>query len=322
MVSHRFRKTDSPEDSHGSERRRQWRDATWDEAYSYIAERVGSIKEAYGAQSILVGWRGKPQQRFCQGLLEGIGNSQRFHAQQRLPLSLHTACQATLGVGRKAVGFDIENAEYVVLYGRNIFESLTVAEVSQLMAAIDNGVKIVTVDPRASKTAVKSHYWAKIRPGTDWAFNLALANEVIKNKLYDEDFVSKWVQDFDALRSYVEPYTAKWAEKETDVAAASIRKLAREFGEAKPKVIFHIGWFAARYVSEFHMRRSILFLNALMGNFEVPGGLFFKKGLTDTGRKGMKDIAGTIEAPAGDRFDGIGPGKKFPIVDKSRASAT
>lgn len=296
----------------------QWRDATWEEAYTYIAERVAPIKEKYGAQSILVGWRGSLNNEFAKAFTKALGSPNDFTHNSVCPLSLHTACQATLGVGRKAIGFDIENAEYVVLYGRNIFESLTVAEVNQLMTAIDNGVKIVTVDPRASKTAVRSHYWAKIRPGTDWAFNLALANEIIQNSLYDETFVEKWVKDFDALRSYVKPYTAEWAEKETDVAAASIRKLARELGEARPKVIFHIGWFAARYVTEFHMRRSILFLNALMGNFEVPGGLFFKKGLTEAGRKGLKDIAGTIEAPKGDRFDGIGPGKKFPIVDKSQ----
>lgn len=168
------------------------------------------------------------------------------------------------------------------------------------------------------KTAGRSHYWVKIRPGGDLAFNLGLMNEIIKNKLYDENFVNRWVQDFDALVNYVQPYTAEWAEKESDVSAATIRKLARDFAEARPKVIFHIGWFAARYKNEFFMRRSILLLNALMGNFEVPGGIFFKKGLGETGRKGLKELPSTIEAPKGDRFDGIGPGKKFPIVDKSQ----
>lgn len=299
----------------------QWRDASWDEAYAYVAERLQLIKEKYGPESILVGWRGSLNNEFAKAFARGLGTPNDFTHNSVCPLSLHTACQATLGVGRKAIGFDIENAEYVVLYGRNIYESLTVAEVNQLMTAMDNGVKIVSVDPRASKTAVRSHYWVKIRPGTDWAFNLALMNEIIKNRLYDEKFVNKWVKDFDALTRYVEPYTPEWAEAETHVEAATIRKLAREFGEAKPKVIFHIGWFAARYTNEFHMRRSLLFLNALMGNFEVPGGLFFKKGLADTGRKGMKELPGTIEAPKGDRFDSIGPGKKFPIVDKSQGIA-
>jgi thiosulfate reductase/polysulfide reductase chain A len=296
----------------------QWRDASWDEAYSYVAEKLTSIKEKYGPESILVGWRGSLNNEFAKAFARGLGTPNDFTHNSVCPLSLHTACQATLGVGRKALGFDIENAEYVILYGRNIFESLTVAEVNQLMTAMDNGVKIVTVDPRASKTAVRSYYWVKIRPGTDWAFNLALMNEIIKHRLYDENFVNNWVKDFDALRRYVEPYTPEWAETETDVEAAAIRKLARDFGEAKPKVIFHIGWFAARYKNEFHMRRSLLFLNALMGNFETEGGLFFKKGLIDTGRKGMKELPGTIEAPKGDRFDSIGPGKKFPIVDKSQ----
>ncbi|AFM24448.1 molybdopterin-dependent oxidoreductase [Desulfomonile tiedjei] len=299
----------------------EWRDVSWDEAYTYVAERMSRIKEKFGPESVLVGYRGSLNNEFVKSFARGYGTPNDFTHNSVCPLSLHTACQATLGVGRKALGFDIENAEYVVLYGRNIFESLTVAEVNQLMAAMDNGVKIVTVDPRASKTAVRSYYWVKIRPGGDWAFNLALMNEIIKNRLYDEGFVNTWVKDFDALRRYVEPYTPEWAEKETDVEPAAIRKLAREFGEAKPKVIFHIGWFAARYVTEFHMRRSILFLNALMGSYETPGGLFFKKGLGDTGRKGMKELPGTIEAPKGDRFDCIGPGKKFPIVEKSQGIA-
>ncbi|MEW6530603.1 MAG: molybdopterin-dependent oxidoreductase [Thermodesulfobacteriota bacterium] len=299
----------------------QWRDASWNEAYAYVADKLKAIAEKWGPQSILVGYRGSLNNEFVKSFARGLGTPNDFTHNSVCPLSLHTACQATLGVGRKALGFDIENAEYVVLYGRNIYESLTVAEVNQLMAAMDNGVKIVTVDPRASKTAVRSYYWVKIRPGGDWAFNLALMNEIIKSNLYDEHFVQTWVKDFDALRNYVEPYTPEWAEKETDVEAATIRRLAREFGEAKPKVIFHIGWFAARYVSEFHMRRSILFLNALMGSYEVEGGLFFKKGLTDVGKKGLKELPSTIEAPKGDRFDGIGPGKKFPIVDKSQGIA-
>jgi thiosulfate reductase / polysulfide reductase chain A len=299
----------------------EWRDATWDEAYAYIGDKLEIIKEKYGPESILVGWRGSLNNEFVKAFARGLGTPNDFTHNSVCPLSLHTACQATLGVGRKALGFDIENAEYVVLYGRNIYESLTVAEVNQLMTATDNGVKIVTVDPRASKTAVRSYYWLRIRPGTDWALNLGLMNEIIKHRLYDENFVEKWVKDFDALRRYVEPYTPEWAEQETDVEAAAIRRLAREFSEARPKVIFHIGWFAARYVTEFHMRRSILFLNALMGNYEVPGGLFFKKGLADTGRKGMKELPATFEAPKGDRFDCIGPGKKFPIVDKSQGIA-
>ncbi len=305
----------------GSRGSGQWRDASWDEAYSYIADKLKVIIDKHGPQSTLVGWRGSLNNEFAKAFARGLGTPNDFTHNSVCPLSLHTACQATYGVGRKAIGFDIENAEYVVLYGRNIFESLTVAEVNQLMSAIDNGVKIITVDPRASKTAAKSHYWLKIRPGTDWALNLGLINEIINNKLYDETFVNTWVEGFDALTQYIQPYTAAWAANETDVSAASIRKIARQLGQARPKVIFHIGWFAARYVTEFHMRRSILFLNALMGNFETPGGLFFKKGLADTGRKGLKALPSTIEAPKGDRFDGIGPGKKFPIVDKSQGIA-
>jgi thiosulfate reductase/polysulfide reductase chain A len=299
----------------------KWRDASWEEAYAFIGDKLSIIKEKYGPESILVGWRGSLNNEFVKAFARGLGTPNDFTHNSVCPLSLHTACQATLGVGRKAIGFDIENTGYVVLYGRNIYESLTVAEVNQLMTATDNGVKIVSIDPRASKTAVRSYYWVRIRPGGDLALNLALMHEIIKSRLYDERFIDLWVKDFDALAQYVERFTPEWAEKETDVSPATIRRLARELGEARPKVIFHIGWFAARYVNEFYMRRSILFLNALMGNFETEGGLFFKKGLADAARGALKELPQTIEAPQGERFDGIGPGKKFPIVDKSQGIA-
>lgn len=131
----------------------QWKQASWDEAYSYVAERLQAIKEKYGPQSILVGWRGSLNNEFVKAFSRGLGTPNDFTHNSVCPLSLHTACQATYGVGRKAIGFDIENAEYAILYGRNIFESLTVAEVNQLMTALDNGVKIITVDPRASKNS-------------------------------------------------------------------------------------------------------------------------------------------------------------------------
>ncbi len=105
-----------------------------------LLKRLQLIKEKHGPESILVGWRGSLNNEFAKAFARGLGTPNDFtHPQQRLSLSLHTACQATLGVGRKAIGFDIENAEYVVLYGRNIYESLTVAEVNQLMTAMDNG---------------------------------------------------------------------------------------------------------------------------------------------------------------------------------------
>ena len=72
-----------------------------------------------------------------------------------------------------------------------------------------------------------------IRPGTDGALALALMHVIIKENLYDKDFIEKWTYGFDKLVPHVEPYTPEWAEKITWVPAEDIRKLARLYATSE-----------------------------------------------------------------------------------------
>jgi len=58
-------------------------------------------------------------------------------------------------------------------------EAISTSETSALSAAIDRGVKVVTLDPRFTKTAAKSSEWLPIRPGTDLAFHLAMLHVIV-----------------------------------------------------------------------------------------------------------------------------------------------
>ncbi|NLB88043.1 MAG: molybdopterin-dependent oxidoreductase, partial [Syntrophomonadaceae bacterium] len=55
--------------------------------------------------------------------------------------------------------------------------------------AIENGMKLVVVDPRFSNTAAKAHQWIPIRPGTDAALMLGMMNVIISRNLHDEQFL-------------------------------------------------------------------------------------------------------------------------------------
>ncbi|NIO09777.1 MAG: molybdopterin-dependent oxidoreductase, partial [Deltaproteobacteria bacterium] len=55
---------------------------------------------------------------------------------------------------------------------------------------LKKGGRMVTVDPRFSNTAAKSHRWVPAKPGTDAAFALGMQRYMIKNKLYDENFLT------------------------------------------------------------------------------------------------------------------------------------
>jgi anaerobic selenocysteine-containing dehydrogenase len=97
-----------------------------------------------------------------------------------------------------------------------------------------------------------------VRPGTDYGFNLAVIHQIIKDRLYDEEFVDLWIQDFDALRDFVQPYTPEWAAQETGVDVKALADFTHELAEAKPAIIWHPGWMTARYSNSFE---NVLWIN-------------------------------------------------------------
>jgi thiosulfate reductase/polysulfide reductase chain A len=174
------------------------------------------------------------------------------------------------------------------------------------MEMLDKGGKITYIDPRAAGTAMKAtRYWS-IRPGTDYALNLGIIHTVLRDKLFDAEFVKNWVLGLRELESFVVPYTPEWAAQETGIPAEEIIAFAHEIAEDRPAVIFHPGWMVARYLDSFYAIRSIYMLNALMGAFESPGALFFQKGPGDVGKKGLKSLMDTIPKPEEKRADGCG----------------
>ena len=159
-----------------------------------------------------------------------------------------------------------------------------------MMEAMENGAELTYIDPRVTITATKaSRYWM-IRPGTDLALNYALIHVILKERLYDAEFVNRWVMGLSELQDFVNPYTPEWAEKETGIPAGAIVDLARRMSKDKPSVIFHFGYRGANHTNEIYLRRSIMILNALMGSVEAKGGFFFKKGPGEEGGKPARKL--------------------------------
>jgi thiosulfate reductase/polysulfide reductase chain A len=160
-----------------------------------------------------------------------------------------------------------------------------------------------------------------IRPGTDLALNYALIHVILKENLYDAQYVDRWVLGLQELREFVRPYTPEWAAAETGIAADQIVALAREVSEKKPSVIFHFGYRGANHTNEIYLRRSLLILNALMGSIEVKGGYFFKKSPGAVGGKPARKLT-EQELPKVDvpRFDKVGTAE-LPLPDPAHGVA-
>ncbi len=205
--------------------------------------------------------------------------------------------------------YDIENAKYIINFGRNNIEALQVGETRKFIKFLDKGGKYVVVDPRFNTTAAKAHKWLPVKPGTDLALALGLIRVIIDEQLYDKNFVEKVCTGFDELKDFIQKYSVEWASKESEIPVNDIIETARELAANKPSCFVMPPRRNARYGLETQATRAIAILNALMGNYGKKGGFFLPL---------KKRIKGYPHPrfPRAKRVDGAGVKGKFPLGDK------
>ncbi len=283
-----------------------WRKVSWDEAFDHVADRLKGIIDAHGARSLLLTDRGGPFRDFHRAFLRGIGTPNYCNHDGSCARNVQHAALSVFGFGRKDVVYDLANAKHVVLQTRNLFEAINVREVNELTEAMDRGCKLTVIDIRSTVSAAKAHNFFQVRPGTDYAFNLAVIHELLRSKLYDAEFAVRWIKDLDRLEKFVKPYTPEWAEKETGVPADRLIAFVRQLAGARPAVLWHPGWMNARYKNSFYMSRTIYLINALLGSVGAKGGLPLTNKPGDYDRKGLRKFMDLYDKPSEKRADGAG----------------
>jgi thiosulfate reductase / polysulfide reductase chain A len=284
----------------------QWRRVSWDEALDHIADGLKETIETFGGRGIALSDRGGPFTDLTRTFLQALGSPNYFDHDAACAGNVHNATRSIYGFGVQELLFDMQHTKHLVLYGRNLVESLMVKEAKAFMAAVANGMRVTYIDPRATITASKATRYWQVRPNSDYALNLAIIHEVLEQEAYDEDFVGRFVSGMDYLREAVEDTTPEWQETHTGLPAERIRAFVHEIAADVPRVIFHPGWFSARHKQSFYVSRTALILNALMGNIEIPGGCVLGKTPEHYGRKGLNHLSDRVPEVAEPRVDGAG----------------
>jgi len=141
-----------------------------------------------------------------------------------------------------------------------------------LMDARDRGVKFIVADPRLTPLASMADIHLQLRPGTDGALALAMANVIISEGLHDREFVSEWTRGFDEFRRYAAEFTLERAEEITGVPAEKIHQAARLYATSKPAAMMPSSSPVVHHVNGVQYVRATLALIGLTGNFDIPGG--------------------------------------------------
>jgi anaerobic selenocysteine-containing dehydrogenase len=283
----------------------QWERITWDEALDTVASKVRESQAKYGNSSIAV----------SQGT--GRGYNEYTH---RFARSIGTAniitpgyiCHSPrLGLYGLVTGYGRLYCDYHGWGGE--FPKTQISWAKQLEISSADGemavwymnslryVKnLIVIDPRETALSSRATLWLQIRPGTDAALALAMINVIIREKLWDKDFVDNWTYGFDKLAERAEEYTPERVAEITWLKADDIVRAAHLFAMDTPGCI-QVGSSLERQANCGQTVRSIICLLGITGNIERPGSMiawmppetglredfFTEIPLTDEMRKGI-----------------------------------
>jgi anaerobic selenocysteine-containing dehydrogenase len=256
-------------------------EATWDEAFALIAERLPPILERCGRDAVAA-YIGNPTAHNLSGLIYGrvllkaLGTQNLFSASTVDQYPKQMAAAYMFGSGTAVPVPDLDRTDHLLMLGANPLTSngslMTAPDVrSRLQGIQARGGKIVVVDPRRSRTArmADEHVW--IRPGTD-----ALALFSLVHVLFDEDLATPGdhlggIEEVERLSRAFAPEAAAAA---TGIPAETLRRMARELAAAERAAVYgRIGTTTQAFGTTASWLVDVL--NALTGNLDRPGGAMF-----------------------------------------------
>lgn len=254
-----------------------WVRITWAEALDTIAAKFKDALDKHGAESLMFVTLGSPD--VWARLMNSLGVVNRIDHLDECFLSDRIIQRYT--TGGKTWCNDFERSKYILLFGWDILAKNKVTYAQGIVDARDNGAKIVCFNPQYSATARFSDEWYPIKPGTDLAVALAMINVIVSGDLYNKEFVAQYTnfaQYEQKIREHFAQYTPEWAEKESDVPAESIRRIAREFATRGPGIVpAHKKTLCANYQNGTQLVHAISILNILAGTIDRPGGRYFAR---------------------------------------------
>jgi len=251
-----------------------FREATWDEALALSTGALKHLRDTKGKKS-LAGFgsaKGSNEEAYLfQKLVRtGFGSNNVDHCTRLC----HASSVAALleGVGSGAVSnqvHDVENAGLIFVIGSNPTGNHPVAA-TWMKNAAKKGARIVLADPRV--TDIGKHAWRTLqfKADTDVAMLNALIYTVIDEGLADQDFISKRVNNYQALKENVKGYSPEAMAPICGIPAHTLREVAREFAKARGAMILW-GMGVSQHVHGTDNARCLIALSTVTGQIGKPG---------------------------------------------------
>lgn len=266
----------------------QWTTTSREGALSLIGERLGAVR-ASGRTDALAALTG-----FCDGSMQDLWSQflVSFGSPNHVSEAYDDGTDVIMSLMHGAPqrpSYDLERSKVVLSFGAPLFESWW----SPMQAAVaygdrerlgERGARFIQVDTRFSKTAMHAHEWVAVRPGTHAVLALGLAYVLIRDGMFDADFVTRHVTGFEdsvdaqgrrreGFRSLVtRRYRTEEVSAVTGVPVERITSLARTVAENPPTVAI-CGPEVTLASAGLLAGLAVHSLNILTGVINRPGGV-------------------------------------------------
>ncbi|MFQ5791470.1 MAG: molybdopterin-dependent oxidoreductase, partial [Acidobacteriota bacterium] len=304
--------------------------ASWDEALGEIGKRLKLLRRERRPESLALmrgysrGIAARVAARFMKAF--GSPNDVRLDpGEEAASLALYH------GQGiRAAPAYDLQAAEYVLSLGGALLEAWSspvytmraYGEFRQRRAGRRG--KLVQVEPRLSITGAAADEWLRVQPGTEGVLALGVAQVLVTEGLYDQEFVIHRTVGFEdyrdgagnlreGLRTVLErDYSLERVSAETGVSVNTILRIAREFAASRSPLA--VGSRKGPLLPGALLDHlAAQWLNALAGNIDGAGGVLVTEEVPLPSWPALPDDPIAEAGLKSPRLDGAG-GEALPLL--------
>ena len=254
-----------------------WVRISWDEAYKEITSHMLATREKYGADSVMF-YAGDPKEprpaiyrlaRYFGSVTWGTESS----------VGCRSGCmmaeELNFGMPNNGGSPTPDTKVYLIL-ATNVWAQ-PMGWWQAIQAAKKRGCKIITIDSRRTKAAEIADIHLQPRIGTDAALVAGMIRVLIKENLYNKEFVEKWTHGFEEYAAYCESFTPEKTEELTGVPAQLVVEGARLWAQG-PGTFTLTTQSLSHNSNGVNNARAVLLLPIVMGYIDIPGGVQFPQG--------------------------------------------
>jgi formate dehydrogenase major subunit len=216
----------------------EWVRISWDQAFAEIGEKMLSIRETSGADSVY--WLGSAkfsnEGAYLMRKLAAFWGTNSVDHQARICHSTTVAGVAnTWGYGAMTNSYnDIRNSKTIIFMGSNAAEAHPVSMQHILAGKEQQRANVFVLDPRFTRTAAHATEYVRFRGGTDIAVIWGMLYHIFENNWQDQDFIDSRVYGMDEIRAEVAKWNPEEVERVTGIPGEQLRRVAETFATQKP----------------------------------------------------------------------------------------